>query len=235
MTESFYHSSTDFLSSSSTMASEPVMSPKTETTDDTNTAQTTPTTSRERAAYEPAVVIPPHTHARSAETDAIQKVLKMLGGMDERMKKMELSQASIDQDERMRGAVESGMFNSKLGAAFADKQHREALDWSDSRSHQVHRPAMDHPDGSRPRQHQLAPQRAQQLPQPSALLPPYQPMPQQQAPPASPMQTPAETQFRTPDARQRKLAIRKFDGTEVTSDMGPVSLTGGRPSGDKKT
>ena len=131
----------------------------------------------------------------------------MLGGMDERMKKMELSQARIDQYERMRGAVESGMFSSLLGADFAGKLHREALDWSDSRSHQLHRPAMDYPDNTRPRQQQRAPQRAQQLPQPPAPLPPYQLMPQQQAPPASPMQTPAATQFWTPDARQNKLAI----------------------------
>ena len=47
-----------------------------------------PTTSRERAAYEPAVFMPPHAYAWSAETDAIQKVLKMLGGMDERIKKI---------------------------------------------------------------------------------------------------------------------------------------------------
>ncbi|CAI5725776.1 unnamed protein product [Peronospora destructor] len=193
------------------------MSPSTETTDDNNTAQAPPKNSHERAASEPTVVIPPHAHARSAETDAMQKVLEMLSKMDDRMKKMELSQERIDEDERMRGAVDSGMFSSMLGADFAGKLHRDALDFSDVRSHQVPRPATDRLDGSRPRQQQRTPH---QLSQPPSPLPPYQPMPQHQASPAAPMQAPAPTQFRTPDARQRKLAIRKFDGTEVYVGLG---------------
>ena len=64
-------------------------------------------------------------------------------GMDDHMKKTMLSQARIDQDERMRGAVDIGMFSSMLGADFAGKLHRDALDWSDMRSHQVPRPAME--------------------------------------------------------------------------------------------
>ena len=74
------------------------------------------------------MVVPPHAHERNAENDALEKVLKMLNSMDERMKKTELSQARIDEDERMRGAVESGIFSSKLGADFAGKLHRDALD-----------------------------------------------------------------------------------------------------------
>uniref|UniRef100_A0AAV1TGU4 CCHC-type domain-containing protein n=1 Tax=Peronospora matthiolae TaxID=2874970 RepID=A0AAV1TGU4_9STRA len=45
-------------------------------------------------------------------------------------------------------------------------------------------------------------------------------MPHRQESPASPMQSPLPIQFRTPDARQRKLSIRKFDGTEVYVGLG---------------
>ena len=78
-----------------------------------------------------------------------------------RMKKMELSQARIDEDERMRGAVESGMFSSMLGACFAGKQlHRDALDWSALRVDQAPRPAIDRLNSLRPRPQQREPQRS---------------------------------------------------------------------------
>ena len=60
------------------MASEQVMSPSSEKIDDANAAQAPPTTSHERAASDPAVVVPPHVHERSADTNALEKVLTML-------------------------------------------------------------------------------------------------------------------------------------------------------------
>ena len=99
MTESFYHSTTDFLSDTSTIASEQVMSPSSEKKDDANAAQAPPTPSHERAAAEPAVVVPPHAYERSADTDALERVLIILSGMDERMEKMELYQARLAEDD----------------------------------------------------------------------------------------------------------------------------------------
>uniref|UniRef100_A0AAV1VE91 CCHC-type domain-containing protein n=1 Tax=Peronospora matthiolae TaxID=2874970 RepID=A0AAV1VE91_9STRA len=187
--------------------SEQVMIPN-GSSDDNYTAQAPPTTSHARAASEPAVFVPSHAHARSADNDALEKVLKLLSGMDERVKKMELSQARNDLNERMRGAVESGMFTSMLGADFAGKLHRDALDCFDLTIHQA-RLCVDR-------------QRAQRAQQPPVQIPAYQPspMPHQQESPAAPMQSPLPIQFRTPDARQRKLAIRKFDGTEVYVGLG---------------
>uniref|UniRef100_A0AAV1TXH5 Uncharacterized protein n=1 Tax=Peronospora matthiolae TaxID=2874970 RepID=A0AAV1TXH5_9STRA len=59
--------------------------------DDNNTAQAPPTTVRARAAPLTLVVVPSHARARSAVNGALQKVMKMLHGMDERVNKMELS------------------------------------------------------------------------------------------------------------------------------------------------
>uniref|UniRef100_A0AAV1VHV0 Uncharacterized protein n=1 Tax=Peronospora matthiolae TaxID=2874970 RepID=A0AAV1VHV0_9STRA len=153
------------------MSSEQVMSPSLQMKDDANTAQAPPTTSHQRAATEPAVVVPPHAHERSADTNALERVLTMLGGVEERMKKMELSQARISEDERMRGAVDSGMFGSMLGADFAGKLNRDALDWSDLRSHQAPRPTMDRLDGFGLSAHQDVPQRALPPPRPPVPSP----------------------------------------------------------------
>ena len=57
----------------------------------------------------------------------------MLSGMDARMQKMEASQARINEDERMRGADKSGLFASIVGADFAGRLHRGALELSDLR------------------------------------------------------------------------------------------------------
>ena len=131
MTESFYHSTTDLLSDTSTIASEQVMSPSSEKKDDANTAQAPPTPSHERAAAEPVVVVLPHAHERSADADSLERFLTRLIDMNERMKKMELSQARLAEDERMQGAVDSGMFGSMLGADFAGRLHRDALECSE--------------------------------------------------------------------------------------------------------
>uniref|UniRef100_A0AAV1UQE2 Uncharacterized protein n=1 Tax=Peronospora matthiolae TaxID=2874970 RepID=A0AAV1UQE2_9STRA len=186
--------------------SEQVMSPN-GSSDDNYTAQA-PRDYRKGTPRAASCTSHAHAHARSADNDALEKVLKLLNGMDERVKKMKLSRARIDQDERMRGAVDSGMFTSMLGADFAGKLHRDALDCSDLTSHQA-RLCVDR-------------QRAQRAQQPPVQIPAYQPspMPHRQESPAAPMQSPLPTQFRTPDARQRKLAIRKFDATEVYVGLG---------------
>ena len=107
------------------------MSPTGEGNDD-NAAQE-PSTGHERASREPDAVVIPPAHARSADSEALTKVLEMLSRMNARMPKMEASQARIDEEERMRGADESGLFASMLGADFAGRLHRGALELSDLR------------------------------------------------------------------------------------------------------
>uniref|UniRef100_A0AAV1TRR8 Uncharacterized protein n=1 Tax=Peronospora matthiolae TaxID=2874970 RepID=A0AAV1TRR8_9STRA len=147
----------------------------------------------------------------------------MLSGMDARMQKMKFSQARIDEDERMRGADESGLFASLRSADFAGRLHRGALERLEPRERHVSAQARH--VGSRLgylRMGALHPaqQRTKPLPQAPPQLPPYQPQLTPQAPPGPPQQAPALTQYRVPDARQRKLAIRKLDGTEVYAGLG---------------
>ena len=138
MSESFYHRATDFLSTACIMANEQVISPRREANDDTNAAQAPPATGRARAAAAPATVVSPTAHARSAEPDALARVLEMLTGMEFRMKKMEAFQARMDEDERMRGAHESDLFRSELGADFPGRLHGGAMELEDLHSRQPH-------------------------------------------------------------------------------------------------
>ena len=87
----------------------------------------------------------------------------MLSGMNERMKKMELSQSRLAEDERMQGAVDSDMFGSMIGADFAGRLHRDALECSKLPSHQAPRHAMDQGVDHRPRVQQRVPQSVQPL------------------------------------------------------------------------
>ncbi|RQM12514.1 hypothetical protein DD237_007796 [Peronospora effusa] len=73
----------------------------------------------------------------------------------------------MDQEKRMRDAAKSVKFSSMFDADFVGKLHRDALGWSDLRGHQVPLPGMDHIMAPRPRQQQLAPQRAQPPSSPS--------------------------------------------------------------------
>ena len=80
MTESFYYSA--LYCSSNDMNIKQVMSPNWEANDDTNAEQAPPATGHERAATAPATVVSPTAHARSAEPDALARLLEMLTGMD---------------------------------------------------------------------------------------------------------------------------------------------------------
>ena len=64
------------------MNSEQVMSPNWEANDDTNAEQAPMATGHERAAAAPATAVSPTAHARSAEPDALARLLEMLTGMD---------------------------------------------------------------------------------------------------------------------------------------------------------
>ena len=131
----------------------------------------------------------------------------------------------------MRSADEIGLFDSMLGTDFAGRLHRGALELSDLRER--HGSAQARRVGGRLDDLRMgarhpAQQRAEPLPQPPSHLPPYQPQPMPQAPPGPPQQAPAPTHYRTPDARQRKLAIRKFDGTGVYVGLGSVFFDWGK-------
>lgn len=103
------------------------------------------------------MVVPPHAREKSADINVLERVLTMLSGIDKRIKKIELSQAIIAEDERMQVAFHSGMFSSMLGADFAKKLHRDTLDWSGLRNYQAPRPAMKKLNGFSPTVHQDAP------------------------------------------------------------------------------
>ncbi|RMX68213.1 hypothetical protein DD238_006537 [Peronospora effusa] len=106
----------------------------------------------------------------------------MLTGMDLRMQKIEASQARMDEDERMRGAHESELFQSELGADFAGRLHGGAMeleDLHDRQSQQQLRRAPARLEDLRMRAREQLQQRADPLPQPPAPLPPYQPAPLQ--------------------------------------------------------
>ena len=105
------------------MNNEQVMSSNWEANDDTNAAQAPPATGHEKAVAAPATFVSPTAHARSADPDSLAKIFEMLTGMDLQMQKMEASQARMDEDERMRGAHESELFRSELGADFAGRLH----------------------------------------------------------------------------------------------------------------
>ncbi|RQM09687.1 hypothetical protein DD237_008016 [Peronospora effusa] len=108
------------------------MSPTTASNDDNTASQAPPAIVHEKAASKSAAVVSPSAHARDADFEALAKVLEMLSGMELRMRKMEASQARFDEDEQMRGAEDSGLFSSMLGADFAGT-HRGALELSDLR------------------------------------------------------------------------------------------------------
>uniref|UniRef100_A0AAV1URW8 Uncharacterized protein n=1 Tax=Peronospora matthiolae TaxID=2874970 RepID=A0AAV1URW8_9STRA len=116
----------------------------------------------------------------------------MLSGTDETVQNMELFQARIDQDERMRVPV-NRILARTLRTSFTVT-------------------------------------RSTRVQQPPVQIPAYQPppLPHRQESPAAPMQSPPPNQFRTPDARQCKLEIRKFDGTKVYFELGSDFLDLGK-------
>ena len=125
----------------------------------------------------------------------------------------------------MRGAADREMFSSLLGVDFAERLHGGALDFADLHEQPARR-APSRLDGLQTRARPAPQQQADPLPQPPALMPPYQPpsppqvMPAAQSLPMQQQQPVMAIQYLTPDARQRKLAIHKFDGTEVYVGLG---------------
>ena len=82
-------------------------------TESSNTAQEPPTNGHERAVAEPEEVINPPAHERGEYTN--ERILKMLMELEGRMMGMEASQQQMDENKRLQGANESGLFSSLLG------------------------------------------------------------------------------------------------------------------------
>nr|BAP68813.1 RxLR effector candidate protein [Hyaloperonospora arabidopsidis Emoy2] len=66
-----------------------------------------------------AVVGDPPTHERRSATE--ENILSALAALLDHMEKMETSQMLTNEDERMRGAIESGLFASALGENMSAK------------------------------------------------------------------------------------------------------------------
>lgn len=92
-----------------------------------DTAQAPPITGHERTVTPPAEVVDTPTHERGAEVN--ERVLKMLMGLEGRMERMEASQLQMDKKERLRAAIEGGLFSSLLGPNMgnAGPMHLDAL------------------------------------------------------------------------------------------------------------
>ena len=125
----------------------------------------------------------------------------------------------------MRGSTEIMLFNSLLGVDFSGRLHGGAMDLADLQE-QLAKRAPPRLHGLRTRAIPSPQQRAEPLPQLSATMPPHQPpslpqaMPEGQAPPMQHQKPAMAMQNHTPGARQRKLEIRKLDGTEVPLGLG---------------
>ena len=159
------------------------------------------------------------------------KILAMLDALSLRIERMEASQIKLDEDERIPGAIESGFFASALGANLGAASMR--ID------------ELEQPEQKPPARASL--ERAPTPSQEYSLgprVPPLPPQPHQmraRAPAAVPTtaeehansaygaahaaaQPPRygdqQMHVKTPDARQRKLTVRKFDGTELYRGLG---------------
>ncbi|CAI5729375.1 unnamed protein product [Hyaloperonospora brassicae] len=82
---------------------------------------------RERASPAPTEEVATAARERGSE-DVNKRILNALLGLEERVMRMEASQIKAEEDERMRGAIESGRFSSALGREFGrDTMTRDAL------------------------------------------------------------------------------------------------------------
>ncbi|CAI5734965.1 unnamed protein product [Hyaloperonospora brassicae] len=165
---------------------------------------------RERDAPAPTEDVATAARERGSE-DVNKRIFNAFLGLEERVMRMEASQIKAEEDERMRGAIESGMFSSALGCEFGrETMTRDALGFAPA----VRNAPLSHGPSQYSRDAPLLRQYAPPLGQPQAP---------QVGPSAAPTPAAAHVpvgQYRVPDARQRKLAIRKFDGSELYQGLG---------------
>uniref|UniRef100_A0AAV1VI54 Integrase catalytic domain-containing protein n=2 Tax=Peronospora matthiolae TaxID=2874970 RepID=A0AAV1VI54_9STRA len=164
------------------------------------------------------------------------KILAALAALTDRLASLESSQRVRDEEERMLGAVESGLFASKLGANMRDRPMTiDAIGEAEEKA-PVSRGYQRATDLGASRFASLRPPRARAAPQlqqraPASAPPPQEhaalPPPQQFAPPQAYVR-PGLNGYGMPSASQRKLNIRKFDGTELYRGLGSGFFDRGR-------
>uniref|UniRef100_A0AAV1UBX1 CCHC-type domain-containing protein n=1 Tax=Peronospora matthiolae TaxID=2874970 RepID=A0AAV1UBX1_9STRA len=164
-----------------------------------------------RAPTAPAVVND-GTARESGKRD--DKILATLAALTDRLSSLESLQRVRDEEERMLRAVESVLIASRLGANMRGRPMTiDAIGDAEEKA-----PV---PRGA-PQLQQRAPASAPP-PQEYAALPP----PQQVAPPQAYVR-PGLNGYGMPSASQRKLNIRKFDGTELYRGLGSGFFDWGR-------
>ncbi|CAH0484856.1 unnamed protein product [Peronospora farinosa] len=172
----------------------------------------------ERAEASPAVVQgAPTAHERGDDVNA--RILATLVDLQARMAQMEVSQQKLDEEERMMGAIESGMFRSALSNGRGGAPlHIDALGHPPvrPRTGQGHSSMLHHGAG----QHAAQPEcRAPQASPP--VRAPYSSSKYAVAQDyARRMEPDAQRAMRVPNERQRRLTIRKFDGSELYRGLG---------------
>ncbi|CEG49030.1 conserved hypothetical protein [Plasmopara halstedii] len=144
------------------------------------------------------------------------------------MTQMEASQLKRDEDERMLGAIESGMFHSALGnGRGGTPMHIDALGHSPLQRWDVQGRAYiqrTHEAGRQPARSEWGAQRGE-VPQQTQFRSPQFAAAKDYARRMEPV---AQQAIRVPDERQRRLMIRKFDGTELYRGLGSGFLFWGR-------
>ncbi|CAI5734009.1 unnamed protein product [Peronospora farinosa] len=74
------------------------------------------------------MVVDSSAHERGEYSDISARILTALENMTSRMDRLEMSQMKIDEIERLRGAIDSGLFDSALGREIGGgPMNREAL------------------------------------------------------------------------------------------------------------
>ncbi|CAI5739080.1 unnamed protein product [Peronospora destructor] len=180
----------------------------------------------ERAAASPAVVQgAPTAHERGEDVNA--RILATLIDLQARMAQMEVPQQQLDEDERMMGAIESGMFCSALANGRGGAPlHIDAIGHSPvrPRTGQGRASMLQHGAG------QVAAQPEWRAPQAAPpVRAPYSSSEYAVAQDyARRMEPDAQRAMRVPDERQRRLTIRKFYGSKLYRGLGSGFLDWGR-------
>ncbi|CAI5701820.1 unnamed protein product [Peronospora effusa] len=90
------------------------------------------------AAPASAMVVDFSAHERGENSDISARILTAPENMTSRMDRLEMSQMQIDKNERLRGAIDSGLFDSSLGRGIGGvPMNREALEFMPPRQSPV--------------------------------------------------------------------------------------------------
>uniref|UniRef100_M4BBM3 RxLR effector candidate protein n=1 Tax=Hyaloperonospora arabidopsidis (strain Emoy2) TaxID=559515 RepID=M4BBM3_HYAAE len=166
-----------------------------------------------------------NTRRKSRETQ--ESLMDLLTGLRERMKRLEASQQQWGEEQQHRDQ-QASVFESSLGQGIV--VNRQALDVTPPLAVT---PCLSSPAtyfGIRQPGYARASENVQMAQAPQQVLPQhFVPPPVHVAPPMQQHQRPVHQQVqvgRVPDARQRKLGVRPFDGKELYQELGSGLLSG---------